>query len=113
AKKEWSSEICNLLDLDISICPPLVDSHYNVGKITKTIVEETGLSADTDVFAGGADNACGAIGSGILSEGKTFASVGTSGVVLSYESSGDKDFEGKVHYFNHGEENAYYTMGVT
>ncbi|GAA0286172.1 xylulokinase [Gracilibacillus halotolerans] len=113
AQKEWSKEICDALGIDISICPPLVDSHENVGKITSEIVAETGLSADTDVFAGGADNACGAIGSGILSEGKTFASIGTSGVVLSYEPTGDKDYEGKVHYFNHGEENAFYGMGVT
>ncbi|MGP4041461.1 xylulokinase [Gracilibacillus sp. D59] len=113
AKKEWSKEICDLLDLDVSICPPLVDSHDNVGKITSAIADETGLSADTDVFAGGADNACGAIGSGILSEGKTFASIGTSGVVLSYEPTGDKDYKGKVHYFNHGEQDAYYAMGVT
>ncbi|WP_163537959.1 xylulokinase [Gracilibacillus sp. YIM 98692] len=111
--KEWSNEICDLLDLDVSICPPLVNSHDNVGKITERVAEATGLSANTDVFAGGADNACGAIGSGILSEGKTFASIGTSGVVLSYESTGDKDYKGKVHYFNHGEEDAYYAMGVT
>ena len=113
AQKEWSQEICDALGIDLSICPPLVDSHENVGKITDDIVSQTGLSADTDVFAGGADNACGAIGSGILSEGKTFASIGTSGVVLSYEPSGDKDYEGKVHYFNHGEEDAFYAMGVT
>ena len=72
------------------------------------------LSEATKVFAGGADNACGAIGSGILSEGKTLMlSIGTSGVVLSYEERNDIDFDGKVHYFNHGKENAYYTMGVT
>ena len=65
------------------------------------------------MFAGGADNACGAIGSGILSEGKTLCSIGTSGVVLSYEERIDQDFQGKVHYFNHGEANAFYTMGVT
>lgn len=113
ANKEWSSEICKALDIDISICPPLVDSHEKVGTLTTDMAEKTGLSDKLDVFAGGADNACGAIGSGILSEGKTFASIGTSGVVLSYESAGDKDYEGKVHYFNHAEEDAYYTMGVT
>lgn len=113
AKKEWSKEIGDALDIDISICPPLVESHENVGKISADIAKATGLSTDTDVFAGGADNACGAIGSGILSDGKTFASIGTSGVVLSYEPTGDKDYEGKVHYFNHGEENAFYAMGVT
>src|SRR5690606_8044498 len=91
----------------------LVDSHTEVGKITPEIARITGLSEKTRVFAGGADNACGAIGAGILTEGKTLASVGTSGVVLSYEDSGEKDFQGKVHYFNHSAPNAYYTMGVT
>ncbi|MDR4410456.1 xylulokinase, partial [Bacillus anthracis] len=60
-----------------------------------------------------ADNACGAIGAGILSSGETLCSIGTSGVVLSYEERSDRDFDGKVHYFNHGKENAFYTMGVT
>lgn len=113
AEKQWSAEICQALNLSESICPPLVESTENVGTLIPEVAQTVGLSANTYVFAGGADNACGAIGSGILSEGKTFASIGTSGVVLSYEPEGDKDFEGKVHYFNHGEPNAYYTMGVT
>lgn len=113
SKKEWSKEICDLLDIDLGICPPLVESHEEIGRITSKVAESTGLSIETRVIAGGADNACGAIGSGILEEGKTLASIGTSGVILSYESSDDKDFQGKVHYFNHGASDAFYTMGVT
>jgi xylulokinase len=112
-EKEWSKEICNLLDINPDICPPLVESHDVVGKITSKVAKSTGLAMGTQVIAGGADNACGAIGSGILEEGKTLASIGTSGVVLSFESSDDKDFQGKVHYFNHGTSDAFYTMGVT
>ena len=41
------------------------------------------------------------------------ASIGTSGVVLSYEEQRDKDFAGKVHFFNHGKQDAFYAMGVT
>lgn len=113
AEKKWSTEICDLFDIKPELCPPLVESHGFVGTITADVATKTGLSEATKVFAGGADNACGAIGSGILSEGRTLCSVGTSGVVLSYEERNDLDFEGKVHYFNHGEENAFYTMGVT
>lgn len=113
SNKKWSTEICDLLQIDPAICPPLVESSDFVGTITKEFAEKTGLKETTKVFAGGADNACGAIGAGILSNGKTLCSIGTSGVVLSYEESGEKDFRGKVHYFNHGKENAYYTMGVT
>lgn len=112
-KHEWSTEILDAFDLSSNLCPPLVESHAFVGTITAEYAKETGLSEGIKVFAGGADNACGAIGSGILSEGKTLCSIGTSGVVLSYEERNDLDFKGKVHYFNHSEENAYYTMGVT
>lgn len=112
-KKEWSKEICNAFDLPVSICPPLVESGEMVGNISSSVAESTGLSKKTLVFSGGADNACGAIGAGILKEGKTLCSIGTSGVVLSYENDGKKNFSGKVHYFNHGVPGAYYTMGVT
>ncbi|MFS0862633.1 xylulokinase [Fredinandcohnia sp. 179-A 10B2 NHS] len=113
AEKKWSTDICEAVGVNPSICPPLVESHEFVGTITSEVASQTGLSEATKVFAGGADNACGAIGSGILSEGNTLCSIGTSGVVLSYEESKDRDFQGKVHYFNHGKENAFYTMGVT
>ncbi|WP_421378283.1 xylulokinase [Bacillus salacetis] len=112
-ERNWSSEILESFGLTPDFCPPLVESHDLVGTLTPESAEETGLAETVKIFAGGADNACGAIGSGILSEGKTLCSIGTSGVVLSYEERSDLDFEGKVHYFNHGEENAFYTMGVT
>ncbi|WP_080848929.1 xylulokinase [Cytobacillus gottheilii] len=113
AKRKWSSELLNLFEIPLKLCPPLVESHAYVGTIQSEFASQTGLSEATKVFAGGADNACGAIGAGILKDGKTLCSIGTSGVVLSYEEKNDLDFDGKVHYFNHGEENAYYTMGVT
>lgn len=112
-EKKWSREICNLLGLDDELCPPLIESCEEVGTIAPEIAAATGLSTLTRVFAGGADNACGAIGAGILQDGKSMVSVGTSGVVLSYESVGDKNFAGKVHYFNHGAPDSFYTMGVT
>ncbi|MFF2587976.1 xylulokinase [Peribacillus butanolivorans] len=112
-EKEWSKEICDLVQINADLCPPLVESHACVGTITPDFADKTGLSESTKVFAGSADNASGAIGSGIISEGKTLCSIGTSGVILSYEEKSDRDFKGKVHYFNHGAENAFYTMGVT
>lgn len=112
-KKKWSNEICGLLDIDANLCPPLIASYEEVGTIAPEIAKVTGLSTKTRVFAGGADNACGAVGAGILQDGKSMVSIGTSGVVLSYESAGNKNFGGKVHYFNHSAPDSYYTMGVT
>ncbi|MBU9721775.1 MULTISPECIES: xylulokinase [Bacillaceae] len=112
-EQEWSKEICDLVGIESSLCPPLLPSHGLAGTLTPEFAAETGLAESTKVFAGGADNACGAIGSGILQDGKSMCSIGTSGVVLSYEETKDRDFDGKVHYFNHGQEDAFYTMGVT
>ncbi|GAA0348923.1 xylulokinase [Bacillus horti] len=113
AEKRWSEEMCELVGIPHSICPPLVESHACVGTLTSEVAGLTGLSESTQVFAGAADNACGAIGAGIISNGSTLCSIGTSGVVLSYEESKDRDFSGDIHYFNHAQEDAFYTMGVT
>ncbi|PAE06055.1 xylulokinase [Terribacillus saccharophilus] len=112
-EKKWSMEICDDIGIASSLCPPLVESHECIGSLTPSFASESGLSQSTRVFAGGADNACGAIGSGILKRGETLCSIGTSGVILSYEDNADSDFEGRVHYFNHGKKDSFYTMGVT
>jgi xylulokinase len=113
AGKSWSDEVLEAFGIPASFCPPLIESHGLVGTLLPQFAESTGLPITTKVFAGGADNACGAIGSGILSEGLTLCSIGTSGVILSYENDKTKDFAGKVHFFNHGKEDSFYVMGVT
>lgn len=113
AGKCWSPEIASACGIDLSLCAPLVESHAKVGTLLPDIARETGLPAAVNVFAGGADNACGAIGAGILSEGETLCSIGTSGVVLSYAGDGGTEYEGKLHFFNHGKADGFYAMGVT
>lgn len=74
-KNEWSSEILESFDLPQDICPPIVESGACVGTLLSSVAEAVGLSSNVRVFAGGADNACGAIGAGILSEGQDRKSV--------------------------------------
>ncbi|AKP66479.1 xylulokinase [Companilactobacillus ginsenosidimutans] len=111
-KKQWSSEICEKLGLDISICPKLVNSVDEVGTISDKYATFSGMSTKTKVFAGAADNAAGALGAGILDESKVMISTGTSGVVLKYENQTD-GYQGQLHFFNHSIPNEYYSMGVT
>jgi xylulokinase len=113
ANKKWSTEICDTFGIDPGICPPLTESHAYCGFVTPEFAEATGLSPSAKVFAGGADNACGAIGAGILTEGKTLCSIGTSGVILAHEEERKEEYQGKVHYFNHGKQDSFYSMGVT
>ena len=112
-KGEWSTEVAEAVGMDVAICPSLIHATTEVGSITEPFAQETGLHPSTKVYGGGADNACGAIGSGVVKPGRSMVSIGTSGVLLSYEAEATKDFEGKVHYFNHAVTDAFYTMGVT
>jgi xylulokinase len=113
AAKQWSKELCDAVGISTSLCPPLVEPHAFVGTLLPEVADLTGLHTSTKIFAGGADNACGAIGAGILSEGEAMCSIGTSGVILSYENDRNADYKGKVHFFNHGKADGFYSMGVT
>lgn len=110
--KTWSSKICDKLGLDISICPKLVNSLDQVATISEKYATYSGMSTETKVFAGAADNAAGALGAGILDDDKVLVSTGTSGVVLKHEKS-VTDYQGKLHFFNHAIPNEFYSMGVT
>ncbi|GGF97685.1 xylulokinase [Paenibacillus aceti] len=113
AEGKWSEEIVQAFGLPEGFCPPIVGSSEDTGTILPEFAKLSGLSEKTRVFGGGADNACGAVGAGIVREGDAMCSIGTSGVVLTYEEDKNKDFAGKVHFFNHAHPGAFYAMGVT
>lgn len=111
-KKDWSEEVLKKLDINSDILPPVLDSIDIAGKIKSSVAEETGLKAGTPVAAGGADNACGAVGSGIVKEGRVMVSIGSSGVVLAQTNTPDADKKGRIHLFNHSRPDSWYMMGV-
>jgi xylulokinase len=110
--RRWSNEVCDTLDLDSSMLPELLDSTAVVGSLTAKAAEETGLSQNTQVIAGGADNACSAVGNGIVKEGIVLASIGSSGVVLAHSEKMHHDPQGRIHSFNHAVPRSWYLMGV-
>lgn len=112
----WSQEVIRALDLDPALLPPIVPADAVSGKITQEVAAQTGLAVDTPVAGGGADNACGAVGNGVVAPGLALLSVGTSGIVLAYSDEPKVDTSGpvpRVHTFNHAVPHAWYLMGVT
>ncbi|MBV9229178.1 MAG: xylulokinase [Chloroflexi bacterium] len=112
----WSQEVLKAIDLDPALLPPVVPADAVSGTITEEVAALTGLPAGTPVAGGGADNACGAVGNGIVSPGLALVSVGTSGIVLAYADTPQVDTSGpvpRVHTFNHAAPHAWYLMGVT
>lgn len=59
------------------------------------------------------DNACGAIGAGVIHDKSALCSIGTSGVVLNVEYQRVTSYDSNLHLFNHSVPDTYYAMGVT
>lgn len=113
---EWSREVLEAIGFDPALLPPVVPADAVVGEITPEVELLTGLPAGTPVAGGGADNACGAVGNGVVRSGLALVSIGTSGVVLAHTDSPQVDRSGpvpRVHTFNHAVPGAWYLMGVT
>ena len=113
AAKKWSDEILAKYNIAEKILPKLYNSTDCVGKIKAEYQKGFGFEKEVKVMGGGADNACAAVGSGIVSNGIGMVSIGTSGVFLSYEDEAHSNYSGRLHLFNHGIPDAYYSMGVT
>lgn len=113
AEKTWSKPVLEALGIDESLLPQALQSYDTAGYVTAEAASLTGLAEGTPVVAGGADNTCGAIGSGIVREGVFLSSIGSSGVVLTPTATMAKDPGGRVHTFNHSTESHWYLMGVT
>ena len=97
-------------------CHQLLPRMLFVVQSQREVEQLTGLLAGTPVAGGGADNACGAVGNGVVRPGLALVSIGTSGVLLAHASTPQVDVSGpipRVHTFNHAVPHAWYLMGVT
>lgn len=111
-KKQWSEVILDQFAISKDILPKLLPSMACVGIVKDEICKRYNIKNKVKVFAGGADNACAALASGIADDEIGLVSIGTSGVFSSFEGQVE-DYHGKLHFFNHVIEDKYYSMGVT
>ncbi|MDA1190979.1 MAG: xylulokinase [Candidatus Poribacteria bacterium] len=111
-ERRWSKKVLDGLQIPTEWMPPAYESVDICGRVTAEIADKTGLKAGTPIVGGGADNACGAVGTGIVSAGKVSASLGTSGVVQAHLDEPSADPAMRAHTFCHAVPNKWYTMGV-
>ena len=79
--RQWSDEILSKARLDAGLFSQPVPAGTVVGKVRAEIADELSLSADVKVIAGGHDQACGALGAGIVKPGMAVNSTGTVDVL--------------------------------
>ena len=77
----WSEEVCEALDIPVSILPKVIGSWEIVGEVTGEASESTGLPSGTPVVSGGGDRPCEALGAGVFVEGDINIGTGTGTVI--------------------------------
>jgi autoinducer 2 (AI-2) kinase len=69
AGRTWSTELLELVGIDPSIVPPVVEGGTPIGQVGRAAAAETGLLEGTMVVAGGADTQLGLLGIGRIEPG--------------------------------------------
>ena len=109
----WSDEVLTKLGIDKSLLAPVYESPEVSGRVSKSAAALTGLAVGTPVVGGAGDNAAAAVGTGVVSDGQAFTTIGTSGVVFAHTSKMHIDPAGRVHTFCCAVPGCWHIMGVT
>lgn len=112
AGRRWSDEVLGALDLPAGLLPDLYEGTEITGRVTAAGAAATGLPEGTPVVAGGGDQAAGAVGLGLVTEGRISCSIGTSGVVFAACDRPLVHPEGRLHAFCHAVPGRWHVMGV-
>ncbi|BCU53391.1 D-xylulose kinase [Staphylococcus auricularis] len=110
--KTWDKSIGEQFGIH-DIYPELVSSQQCVGTIKPNVADELGLNNHVAVFAGGGDNAAGAVGAGVIRNGEALCSIGTSGVFLICDDEHETTYRRNIHLFQHSVDDMSYAMAVT
>ena len=111
-KRDWSEEVCAVLDIPLGWLPPTYEGPEVTGVVTEEAAAITGLRAGTPVVAGGGDQAAGAVGVGAVRAGVVSLVLGTSGVVFATSDGPHYEPEGRLHAFCHAVPGRWHLMGV-
>jgi xylulokinase len=110
-KRNWSKKILSMFAIDRDILPPVVESHEITGGVTRAAAAKLGLAVGTPVVGGGGDQPAGAVGNGVVADGLTSATMGTSGVVYVHSREYKTDPAGRVQTFCSCVEGEYCMFG--
>jgi xylulokinase len=90
-----------------------LESAQVAGYVTAEAAEVSGLKPGTRVVAGAADQATGALGSGMVAPGVVAATLGTGGQLVTLATAPRVDRELRIHTFCHALPAQWYLLGAT
>jgi len=113
ARRQWSRAMLAACGLDERQMPRLVEGTEVSGRLTRDAAAALGLRPGIPVAGGGGDNACGAVGIGVIHPGDALLSLGTSGVIFVADAELHADPARGVHAFCHCIPQTWHRMAVT
>lgn len=112
AGRRWSSEVLREWKLPSWLLPPVLESTQVAGQLLPAAAEALGLPRETPVVAGAADQACLALGCGLLDPGLASCTIGSGGQLLSPLAAPGYDPRLRLHTFCHALPERWYAMGA-
>ena len=99
--KKFSEELCEIFGIDVKLFGKPVYSGELIGKVKQEIKERLNFTSDVYVVAGGHDQVCAAIGSGVTESGNASDGMGTVECITAiYDTLSDNSKMGKDGYPN-------------
>ena len=112
ARRCWSRELVTAWKVPHWLLPKVLESTAIAGELTREAADELGLRAGIPVVAGAADQACQAVGSGLIDPGLASCTIGTGGQLLTALTAPTPDPELRLHTFCHAIPGRWYSMGA-
>ncbi|WP_372530556.1 FGGY-family carbohydrate kinase [Euzebya sp.] len=78
AARRYDHELVAAIGVPERLLPEIVDPTHVLGAVTADAASELGLPREAVVVAGGVDNACMALGAGLLADGDAYIALGSS-----------------------------------
>lgn len=111
ARRSWSPEMLAATELDESHMPRLHEGPDVTGVLREDVARAWGMER-VPMVAGAGDNAAGALGVGVLSDGQGMLSLGTSGVIFVANAKFRPNPAEAVHAFCHALPGVWHQMSV-
>lgn len=103
-KNQWSQEILDAVGLAATQLPHAVPAGSIAGTLAAGAASALGVAEGTPVVVGGHDQACGALGAGVIEAGRVSDSMGTYECLVAASDEpklGDKSFAARLNSYSH------------
>ncbi len=103
-KNAWSDEILDAVGIKARQLPLPVPAGTIAGNLSREAADALGISQGTPVVVGGHDQACGALGAGVIESGRVSDSMGTYECLVAASDApklGEKAFAARLNSYSH------------